>query len=165
MAFATAKEGDAALAHAARLQAKFEDAAATVAVIGMGYVGLPLALSFLERGFQVTGFDISQRKVDQLNSGRSSLDGEPLGLLDEALRAARFHATREFSRLAEADAILICVPTPLTVHREPDLSFVLDSAAALANQLRAGQLVVLESTTYPGTTEEVLRPFSKSGPA
>ena len=128
-----------------------------VGIFGLGYVGLPLALCFAEAGFRVLGFDTDPEKVAALESGRSYLRRFP----DSAVRAARdsgFQATGDYRRSAEADALIICVPTPLDAHREPDLSFVIGTADALVPHLRAGQVVSLESTTYPGTTEEELRP-------
>lgn len=131
----------------------------TVGVIGLGYVGLPLLLRFGEAGFRVLGFDIDAKKVRLLNSGKSYIshiaDDHLLALASKEL----FDTTDDFNRLAEADCIIICVPTPLTRHREPDLQFVKNTAEAIALTLRPGQLVVLESTTYPGTTEELLLPM------
>jgi UDP-N-acetyl-D-glucosamine dehydrogenase len=131
---------------------------AKVGVIGLGYVGLPLSLLFAEAGFAVTGFDIDEKKVTDLEAGRSYIFRIP----EEEIQSARkrgFHATGDFSKLATQDAILMCVPTPLTGHREPDLSFIENTARAVAPWLREGQIVVLESTTYPGTTEELLIPI------
>src|SRR2546425_9799985 len=130
---------------------------ALVGVIGLGYVGLPLALRFSEAGFRVLGFDTDAEKVRRLNAGTSYL----LRFPDAAVRKARasgFEASGARDRYAEPDALILCVPTPLNAHREPDLSFVLGSVEALVPQLRQGQIVSLESTTYPGTTEEELRP-------
>ena len=136
---------------------RIRERSAVVGVFGLGYVGLPLALRFSEAGFRVLGFDIDPAKVESLNSGRSYLRR----YADALVRAARgrgFEATSDFTRAAGADALVICVPTPLTAQREPDLSFVTGTLDALAPQLRRGQLVSLESTTYPGTTEEELKP-------
>src|SRR5712691_878350 len=130
---------------------------ALVGVIGLGYVGLPLALRFSEAGFRVLGFDTDAEKVRRLNAGTSYL----LRFPDAAVRKARdsgFEASGARNRYAEPDALILCVPTPLNAHREPDLSFVPGSVEALAPQLRQGQIVSLESTPYPGTTEEELRP-------
>ena len=135
---------------------------ARIGVIGLGYVGLPLSLLLSEAGFTVTGFDNDAKKVDDLEAGRSYI----LRILSAEIAAARqqgFSATTDFSRLAEQDAIILCVPTPLTEHREPDLSFVVNTARAAAPWIREGQLVVLESTTYPGTTEELLIPTLEEG--
>jgi UDP-N-acetyl-D-glucosamine dehydrogenase len=131
---------------------------AKVGVIGLGYVGLPLSLLFAEAGFTVTGFDIDERKVTDLEGGKSYI----FRIAAEEIQSAReqgFRATGDFSQLSAMDAIIMCVPTPLTGHREPDLSFIENTARAVAPWLREGQLVVLESTTYPGTTEELLIPI------
>jgi len=140
------------------LKTRIETRQARVGVIGLGYVGLPLALLYTEARFRVTGFDIDQRKVATLGSGGSYIYRIPPTEI-EAARSRGFSATADFSTLTEMDAILICVPTPLDEYREPDLSFITNTASAIAPYLRAGQLVVLESTTYPGTTEEVLIPI------
>lgn len=131
---------------------------ANVGVIGLGYVGLPLSLLFAEAGFAVTGFDIDERKVKDLEAGRSYIFRIDAAEIQSA-RQQGFRATNDFSKLATQDAIIMCVPTPLTGHREPDLSFIENTARAVAPWLREGQLVVLESTTYPGTTEELLIPI------
>jgi UDP-N-acetyl-D-glucosamine dehydrogenase len=144
---------------AARLAALLDQAAATVAVLGLGYVGLPLALTAAERGFPVLGFDTDGAKVDALNDGRPYLRHVTDGRLRALLAARRFSATGDFARLAEADVIAICVPTPLTPQRQPDLRFVTQTAEAIAACLRPGQLVILESSTYPGTTEELVLPI------
>src|SRR5215471_6051583 len=141
-----------------RIQAR----TAKVGIIGLGYVGLPLALLFNEAGFPVTGFDIDPEKVKALNNGRSYIYRIPQ--TEIATAAARgFWATDEYAHANEMDAIIICVPTPLNEYHEPDLSYIRDTAKAIAPHVRAGQLVVLESTTYPGTTEEVLVPILESG--
>ena len=144
------------------LKTRIETRQARVGVIGLGYVGLPLALLYAEARFRVTGFDIDQRKVATLGSGGSYIYRIPPTEI-EAARSRGFSATADFSTLTEMDAILICVPTPLDEYREPDLSFITNTASAIAPYLRAGQLVVLESTTYPGTTEEVLIPILERG--
>jgi UDP-N-acetyl-D-glucosamine dehydrogenase len=139
------------------LIAKIGARSAVVGVIGLGYVGLPLALRFSEAGFRVLGFDTDPEKVRMLNAGQSYLRRFP----DSAIRAAKdsgFEPTADYGRCPEADALIICVPTPLNPHREPDLSFVTGTVDALAPHARAGQIVSLESTTYPGTTEEEVRP-------
>ena len=144
------------MTRAERLEADIGDRRALVGVVGLGYVGLPLALAFAEHGFGVLGFDIDTKKIESLQRSESYLRHLPserlLGVRE------RLEVTTDYERLREPDAILICVPTPLTRHREPDLRFVLDTAEALGDRLRAGQLVVLESTTYPGTTDELLQP-------
>ncbi len=134
---------------------------AKVGVIGLGYVGLPLSLLFAEAGFTVTGFDIDEKKITNLEAGQSYI----FRIAAEEIQSARqhgFRATGDFSKLSAMDAIIMCVPTPLTGHREPDLSFIENTARAVAPWLREGQIVVLESTTYPGTTEELLIPILES---
>ncbi|MDR1043962.1 MAG: nucleotide sugar dehydrogenase, partial [Candidatus Adiutrix sp.] len=131
---------------------------ALVAVVGLGYVGLPLILTFAEAGFKTLGLDVDRRKIENLNSGRSYIAHIPGARLEELVRAGRLEASDDFARAAEADALIICVPTPLSAYREPDLSFVTGTLESLLPHLRPGQLLSLESTTYPGTTDEVLRP-------
>jgi UDP-N-acetyl-D-glucosamine dehydrogenase len=130
-----------------------------VAVLGLGYVGIPLALTACKAGFPVFGFDIDQARVDQLNRGESAIKHIPTKPLREAVRTGQFVVTTDFTRLDEPDAIVIAVPTPLTRNRDPDLRYVEQTTHAIAARLRAGQLVVLESTTWPGTTEEVVKPI------
>jgi UDP-N-acetyl-D-glucosamine dehydrogenase len=134
---------------------------AKVGIIGLGYVGLPLALLFSEEGFPVLGFDIDSTKVQTLANGGSYMYRVPTTEIEMA-RARDFTATADFARIAEVDAILICVPTPLDEHRQPDLSYVTSTIESIAPHLVTGQLVVLESTTYPGTTEEVVVPIIES---
>ena len=141
------------------LRSRIAQKQCAVGVIGLGYVGLPLALIFSEAGFPVTGFDIAEGKVAQLNAGRSLIRHIPDDRVAAARAAGRFEATGDFSRLRDMDAILICVPTPVGQHREPDLSFIIRTAETIAQNLRQGQLIVLESTTYPGTTTEIVRPI------
>ena len=136
---------------------------AVVGIIGLGYVGLPLALVFEEAGFPVLGFDVDPKKVEVLQGGESYIKHIGPERVAAAFRRRRIEATTRFERLAECDAVLICVPTPLGVHREPDLSFVRATASEVAKRLRPGQLVVLESTTYPGTTREELLPGLSAG--
>ena len=132
---------------------------AKIAIIGLGYVGIPLALTAVRAGFHVLGFDIDERRVAMINRGESIIQHVPAELMSEMIRDGRFQAIADFDRLSEADAILICVPTPLTRHREPDLSYVANTAQAVASRLRKRQLIVLESTTYPGTTKEIIAPI------
>ena len=142
---------------------KIQSRTARVGVIGLGYVGLPLALLFTEQKFPVTGFDIDAKKVDTLTGGGSYIFRIPGSEIQQA-RSKGFAATAEYSRISEMDAVIICVPTPLNEHHEPDLSFITSTAEAIAPNLREGQLIVLESTTYPGTTQEILVPIlEKSG--
>src|ERR1700678_2138046 len=141
-----------------QLKNKIQQRQARVGIIGMGYVGLPLALLYSEQKFQVTGFDIDQRKVDTLAKGGSYI----YRITTEEIQAAKaqgFTATSDYAQITKMDAIIICVPTPLNEYHEPDLSFITDTTHSIAPHLRAGQLVVLESTTYPGTTEEVMVPI------
>lgn len=149
-----------------QLKTRIQNHQARVGIIGLGYVGLPLALLYSEQKFRVTGFDIDARKVDTLAKGGSYI----YRIAAEEVQAAKtsgFEATADFSQLTAMDAIIICVPTPLNEYHEPDLSYITDTTHSIAPHLRAGQLVVLESTTYPGTTEEVMIPIlekeNKSG--
>ena len=139
------------------LISKIETRTARVGVIGLGYVGLPLTLLFSEQGFRVTGFDIDCQKVEKLSAGSSYIVRIPATEIQAATKKG-FQATTDFSRISEMDAVIICVPTPLDDHHEPDTSFIEATAKSIAPHLRPGQLVVLESTTYPGTTEELLVP-------
>jgi UDP-N-acetyl-D-glucosamine dehydrogenase len=144
---------------AERLIARCRTREAHIGVIGLGYVGIPLALAAARAGFRVTGVDIDALRVDRINRGESFIRHIPDAVMAEAIASGRFSATTDMAHLVPADAVLICVPTPLTRHREPDLSFVEGTARSLARQLRPGQLVVLESTTFPGTTTGVVRPI------
>ena len=132
---------------------------AEVATLGLGYVGLPLSVEFAAAGFKVTGFDLSADKVNGVNRGESHIKDVPSARVKELVTAGRLRASREFQELASADALVICVPTPLSKTKDPDLSMVVDAARSIAARLRPGQLVVLESTTYPGTTEELILPM------
>src|SRR5438034_5385978 len=148
--------------HFSELKNKIEKRQARVAIIGMGYVGLPLALLYSESGFRVTGFDIDQRKVSTLNSGGSYIFRITPPEIQQA-RQQGFTATSDYSQLESMDAVIICVPTPLNEYHEPDLSYITGTAESIAPHLRPGHLVVLESTTYPGTTEEVMIPILEKG--
>ncbi len=134
-----------------------------VGVLGLGYVGLPLAREFTGAGLKVLGFDIDERKVSVLNSGRSIIKHVPHEQVRNMRRKGLFEATADMSRLKSVDAVLICVPTPLTANREPDMQFVEKSTRTVAKYLRKGQLIVLESTTYPGTTRELMLPILEAG--
>jgi len=143
---------------------KIESKKAIIGIVGLGYVGLPLMMEFVEQGFTTIGFDVDDTKVDSLNNGKSYIkhisDERVATVVDSKL----FSASADFARIKEVDCILICVPTPLTRYREPDLSFIENTSETLAAHLRKGQLVVLESSTFPGTTEEVMKPIlEKSG--
>ena len=140
------------------LQSRIESCTATVGVIGLGYVGLPLAAAFARAGFPVIGFDVDDAKIADLRAGRNYLKHLGDEFVKSMLAGGRFDATSDFTRLGEADAVISCVPTPLGSHLEPDLSFVERSADAIAKTLRPGQLIVLESSTYPGTTRGVMLP-------
>jgi len=144
------------------LSTKIRSRSARVGIIGLGYVGLPLLAAFHRAGFHVIGFDNDPAKIESLHRGENYLKHLGEKLIETMKSAGRFDATSDFSRISEADAILICVPTPLGPHREPDLSFVRKSAETISTRLRHGQLVVLESTTYPGTTREIVLPILQS---
>jgi UDP-N-acetyl-D-glucosamine dehydrogenase len=132
---------------------------AVVGVLGLGYVGLPLVREFVNGGFRTVGFDVDRTKVDLLNRGRSIIKHIPHAEIRRMVGEKRFSATTDMARLKKVDAVLVCVPTPLTENREPDMRFVVSSARTIADNLRAGQLIVLESTTYPGTTRELVAPL------
>jgi UDP-N-acetyl-D-glucosamine dehydrogenase len=140
------------------LLSRIESKDVRVGIIGLGYAGLPLARAFAERGIEVLGFDVDSTKVEKLQRGESYIGHIPAATI-RLMRARRFDATANFERLDEPDVIIICVPTPLTEARDPDLTYILNSTKAIAEHLRPGQLVVLESTTYPGTTREVVLPM------
>ncbi|MBK5400141.1 UDP-N-acetyl-D-glucosamine 6-dehydrogenase [Pseudomonas sp. TH39(2020)] len=137
--------------------AKFKNKEALIGIVGLGYVGLPLMLRYNAIGFRVLGIDIDKSKVARLNDGESYIEHIPGAKIQQA-RSSGFEATTEFSRASECDALILCVPTPLNKYREPDMSFVINTTDALKPYMRAGQIVSLESTTYPGTTEEELLP-------
>ena len=147
----------------AQLMAMIEDRTATVGIIGLGYVGLPLATHFGKSGFRVIGFDLDSGKIERLLKGESYIRHVPIEPVTEMIRTGHFDATTDFDRLREADCILICVPTPLTDKMEPDLTYLVETTETIATRLRAGQLIVLESTTYPGTTEEMVLPRLQEG--
>ena len=140
------------------LLTRIESATVRVGIIGLGYVGLPLARAFSDRGIAVLGFDVDPAKVDKLGRGESYIKHIPDATIRQ-MRKNRFEATVDFHRLDEPDVIIICVPTPLTDSRDPDLTYIVGSMEAIAKRLRPGQLVVLESTTYPGTTRDVVLPL------
>ncbi|NEO68923.1 nucleotide sugar dehydrogenase [Moorena sp. SIO3H5] len=135
---------------------------AIIGIVGLGYVGLPLMLRFVESGFNVLGFDIDTTKIEQLNNGQSYIKHIGTDRVASAHQTGRLLATDDFTRVREADALILCVPTPLGTHHEPDLSFVINTINSLTPHLRRGQLLSLESTTYPGTTEEEIRPRIES---
>jgi UDP-N-acetyl-D-glucosamine dehydrogenase len=147
----------------AGLRDRIESHAAHVAVMGQGYVGLPLAIEFAGAGFRVTGIDLDADKVAALNCGESHIPDVPSAIVRELVSAGRYRAATEMNVLGDCDAIIICVPTPLRKAKDPDISFVLSAATEVKRRLRPGQLIVLESTTYPGTTEEMLLPMFAEG--
>ncbi len=145
------------------LKRRIETREARVGILGLGYVGLPLAMEFVRGGLDVTGFDVVAEKAAALNAGNSHIADVPSATVRAALDAGRFRATADFDRLTDVDAISICVPTPLSKTRDPDMSFVEEAARQVQRRLRPGQIVVLESTTYPGTTVEVMLPLLAAG--
>jgi len=145
------------------LQGRLQTRSARAGVIGLGYVGLPLAMTIARAGFAVTGFDIDPGKIVALEAGRSYIDAVSDAALTAETASGRFASTTDFAGLAGCDVIVICVPTPLTRHRDPDLSYVVRTCETIAMTLRPGQLVVLESTTYPGTTDDLMRPILERG--
>lgn len=141
---------------------KIDDKSFVVGIVGLGYVGLPLGLEFAEKEFNVLGFDMDQRKIDALDKGETYIKHIPTERISKSVNAGFLKSTTDFSRMPEVDALIICVPTPLDEHREPDMSYVEGTAKTIQKYLRKGQLVTLESTTYPGTTEEMLLPLFKN---
>ena len=139
------------------LLAKIQDKQALIGIIGLGYVGLPLALAYAEKGFKVLGFDVDPKKIEALSRGESYISHLDPARIAKATQSKLLMATTDFSRLGEPDTLLICVPTPLTPQRDPDMSYIVSTTQQIKSQLRAGQLIVLESTTYPGTTEDLVR--------
>ncbi len=141
------------------LEKKIRERKVTVGILGLGYVGLPLAREFANAGVKVLGFDVDESKAKMLNAGRSIIKHIPHGQIKKLVKSRLFSATTNMARLKFVDAILICVPTPLTSNREPDMQYVVGSCETISKYIRAGQLIVLESTTYPGTTRELMRPI------
>lgn len=138
---------------------KIKDRSIKIGIIGMGYVGLPLALEFAEENFKVTGFDVDENKIPLLNKGKSYIKHIPAERIKLQVQKDNFKATDDFSKLSEMDAIIICVPTPLNKYREPDISYIKKSSETISRYFSKGKLVVLESSTYPGTTEEIIKPL------
>ncbi len=147
-----------------RLRRRIERRTLTVGVLGMGYVGLPLAVEFARAGVRTLGFDVKAEKIEHLRRGQSYLRDVPSEAVAEQLKAGRLIPTQDFRRCGECDALFICVPTPFTAHKDPDISFILQATESIAQTLRRGQLIVLKSTTFPGTTEEYVLPrLERSG--
>src|SRR5690606_5959222 len=144
---------------------KIKNKSATVGIIGLGYVGLPLGLEFAHKGFNVIGFDVDEKKIPVLNAGKGYIKHINEARIKAAVESGKFQATSDFSKLPEADAIIICVPTPLNEHREPEMFYIEQTAEVISKYLRKGQLISLESTTYPGTTDEVLLPLFQNAPS
>ncbi len=141
------------------LEQRLENRTARLAVIGLGYVGLPLAVELAQAGFEVHGIDIDEQRVQQLNRGRSYIQDVPTADVTALVRQKRLIATTDFSVLKRCDTVNICVPTPLSKQRDPDVSHIVAAATEVARHLHRGQLVILESTTYPGTTDELVLPM------
>lgn len=141
------------------LNTALENATAKIGVIGLGYVGIPLISALHAQGFPITGFDIDETRIDQLNKGTSPIKHIASEHIQTIVDSGKFEATTDFAKLSDMDAIIICVPTPLTKYREPDLSYVVKTTQTIGDHLRAGQLITLESTTYPGTTTQVMKPI------
>lgn len=142
---------------------KIKNRTLTMGVCGLGYVGLPLAVDKAKHGFHTIGFDVQQEKVDMVNAGKNYIGDVVNSDLEELVSSGMLSATTDFSRVCDVDFIAICVPTPLDKHQQPDISYVRDSTIAIAKHLTRGSIVVLESTTYPGTTEELLKPLLEEG--
>src|ERR1035441_10330628 len=141
------------------LEEKIKNRTARVGIIGLGYVGLPLAIEFAKAGFSVTGIDIQESKVSQLNRGHSYVQDVPTDTLEKWVSAGKFRATSDFSAILDLDTINIAVPTPLRKTKDPDMSYIVSACQETAKYLRPGKLVILESTTYPGTTDELVLPM------
>ncbi len=144
---------------AEKLSTKIENRTAHLAVIGLGYVGLPLAVEFAQAGFHVAGIDVDERRVRQLQAGRSYIQDVPTADVRALIRAGNLTATTDFGVLRRVDAVNVCVPTPLSKQRDPDVSYIVAAAEQVARHLHPGMLVILESTTYPGTTDELILPL------
>ncbi|MGR3293429.1 MAG: nucleotide sugar dehydrogenase [Candidatus Scalindua sp.] len=151
------KRNDKSTTHESLLN-KIEKREAVIGIIGLGYVGLPLAIHFGQQGFNVIGFDVDERKIDMLRQGKSYIKHIKMEQINDKIKERKLEVTVDFNRLSDVDCILICVPTPLTDKMEPDLSYVLGTTKSISENLRKGQIIILESTTYPGTTEEMIMP-------
>jgi UDP-N-acetyl-D-glucosamine dehydrogenase len=146
-----------------KLMQRISNKDALIGIAGMGYVGLPLVRTFSQAGFRTLGFDVDEAKVKALRAGKSYIKHIPSAMIKDLIKGGRFDATADMKRMKEPDVIIICVPTPLSVSRDPDMTYVEGTARTIAATLRPGQLVVLESTTYPGTTKELVRPILEAG--
>ena len=146
-----------------KLIEKIQNKTLTMGVCGLGYVGLPLAVDKARHGFKTIGFDVQQEKVDLVNAGQNYIGDVVDDELAELVQSGMLSATTDFSRVCDVDFIAICVPTPLDAHQQPDISYVKNSTIEIAKYLKSGTMVVLESTTYPGTTEELLKPILEQG--
>lgn len=151
------------MTHSERLQARLSTREAHVGVVGLGYVGLPLAVEFARAGFRVSGIDLDERKVQAIQQGTSYIPDVPTEEVARLVGGGRLSATTDFARVAELDTVNICVPTPLRKTKDPDMSFIVSAVEKIADRLHPGMLVVLESTTYPGTTEELVQPMLEAG--
>ena len=149
----------AATSLASRLQSQLTDRTATVGVVGLGYVGLPLLVELARAGYQAVGFDLDERKVTAIQEGRSYIPDVPTADVSALVAAGRLRATTDFAELAGVNSVNICVPTPLRKTKDPDMSYVVSAVETIAVNMRPGQLVILESTTYPGTTQELVQPI------
>ena len=146
-------------AHFEQLTNKIKTKTARVGVVGLGYVGLPLAVEYANEGYSVTGIDLQVSKVDQINKGISYIQDVPTSVVEKAVAAKKLRAAADFSVVAELDTINICVPTPLRKTKDPDMSYIVSACEEIAKYIHPGMLVILESTTYPGTTDELVRPM------
>src|SRR5215813_7889900 len=147
------------VSHLSELQSKIKDRSAHVGIVGLGYVGLPLAVEFAHAGFTVTGIDIDKSKVDLLNSGKSYIQDVPTSVLKPLVESGKLRATADFCAVRELDTINIAVPTPLRKTKDPDMSYIVNACREIEKHFHAGTLVILESTTYPGTTDELMLPM------
>jgi len=148
---------------AAGLRRRIDERQARVAIVGLGYVGLPLAVEFARAGFEVTGIDVARRPVEGIRAGRSHIEDVPSEVVADLVKRKRLQAQTHYRGCGKCDAVMICVPTPLRKTKDPDISYIVSAVEEIAKEVRPGQLIVLESTTYPGTTEEVLRPRLEAG--
>ena len=142
-----------------KLEKKIKNKKARIGIIGMGYVGIPIGLGFAGKGFSVTGFDNDSARIKDINAGKQAMKHIPAKSMKEFVKKNKGSATNKFSKLSDMDCVIICVPTPLDEHEQPDMSYVSDASGEIGKNLKKGQLIILESTTYPGTTREVVKPI------